>query len=188
MNEKEKKTGRVYREWTDILNFVRKEMNKIRKKKLKNYVDPDDYPAFDYKKAGRSKFKIGDIVHYKLDYPENALGHKQPTSNFRVGDFRYSNTPRKIIKILYMNDYPYYRYMLEGINNASYSDYQLLKSKYKNSRFKVKKIIGDKLKNNKRYFLIWWVGYKKSESTWEPEKNLRNDGLSDEIEEYLNNN
>lgn len=187
MNEKEKKNGRTYREWTDILQFVRKELNKIRKKKLKNYVDPNEYPSFDYEKAGASKFKIGDVVHYKLDYPENALGHKQPTSNFRVGDFRYSHAPRKIIKIIYMNGYPWYRYIIDGIPNASFSEYQLLPSKYKQSRYKVKKIIGDKMINNKRHFLIWWVGYKKSDATYEPETQLRKDGLGNEIDEYLNN-
>ena len=32
MNKKEEETGEVYKEWTDILVFVRKELNKIRKK------------------------------------------------------------------------------------------------------------------------------------------------------------
>ena len=56
--------------------------------------------------------------------------------------------------------------MLEGIPNVSYSEYQLIKSIYKQSRYKVKKIIGDRNVNNKREFLIWWDKYKKNESTY----------------------
>ena len=131
------------------------------------------------------KFKIGQVVHYKLDSPENALGNKQPTSNFRTGDYRYSNAPRKITQILYFNDQPYFRYMLEGIPNASYSEYQLIKSRYKQSRYKVKKIIDDRFVNNKREFLMWWDKYLKSQSTWEKESELRKDGISQMIDEYL---
>ena len=127
------------------------------------------------------------MVHFKLDTPENALGNKQPTSNFRTGDYRYSNAPRKIIQILYFNDEPYFRYILEGIKNASYSEYQLIKSRYKQSRYKVKKIIDDRIVNNKREFLIWWDRYLKSESTFEKEAELRKDGIGNLIDEYLAN-
>ncbi len=123
----------------------------------------------------------------KLDTPENALGNKQPTSNFRTGDYRYSNAPRKITQILYMNDEPYFRYILEGIKNASYSEYQLIKSKYKHSRYKVKKIIDDRIVNNKREFLIYWQNYKKADSTFEKEAELRKDGIGNLIDEYLAN-
>ena len=66
MNKKEEETGEVYKEWTDILVFVRKELNKIRKKQI-NY-NIDNIPIFDYKKAGKPKFKIKDLVHEKLDW------------------------------------------------------------------------------------------------------------------------
>ena len=84
-----------------------------------------------------------------------------------------------------MNDTPYFRYILEGIKNASYSEYQLIKSKYKQSRYKVKKIIDDRIVNNKREFLIWWDKYLKSESTWQKESELRKDGIGNLIDEYL---
>jgi hypothetical protein len=74
---------------------------------------------------------------------------------------------------------------LEGIKNASYSEYQIIKSKYKHSRYKVKKIINDRIVNNKREYLIWWDRYLKSESTWEKEAELRKDGISNLIDEYL---
>ena len=37
----------------------------------------------------------------------------------------------------------------------------------------------------KDIFLIWWDGYKKNESTYEPEEQLREDGLGSYIDEYL---
>jgi hypothetical protein len=42
-----------------------------------------------------------------------------------------------------MNDEPYFRYILDGLPNVSYSEYQLIKSRYKLTRYKVKKIIDD---------------------------------------------
>jgi len=137
MNHKEEETGKVYKNWDDIIEKVRKGLIKISKLKLDKF-NINDYPFFiNYNSP---KLKIGQVVHYKLDTPENALGNKQPTSNFRTGDYRYSNVPRKIIQILYFNDEPYFRYILESIKNASYSEYQLIKSKYKQSRYRVKKL------------------------------------------------
>ena len=77
--------------------------------------------------------------------------------------------------------------MLEGIPNASYSEYQLIKSIYKQSRYKVKKIIGDRNVNNSREFLIWWQSYLKRDSTWQKEKELRKDGIGNLIDAYLAN-
>lgn len=64
MNKKEEELGEVYRNWDDIIKIVRKELNKIRKKKLKPY-NINDYPIPNFEKP--NKYKIGDIVHYKLD-------------------------------------------------------------------------------------------------------------------------
>jgi hypothetical protein len=87
-----------------------------------------------------------------------------------------------------MNDEPYYRYILSGLPNVSYSESELIPSQKKIERFKVKKIIDDKMIGNKKYYLVWWLGYKKKESTWEPSKNLIKDGLKEYIDEYENNN
>jgi len=40
---------------------------------------------------------------------------------------------------------------------------------------------------NKKYYLVWWLGYKKKESTWDPSNNLIKDGLKEYIDEYENN-
>jgi len=181
MNYKEKSTGKIYKNWDDVIDIVRKDLNKIRKIKVGKF-DINDYPFFTY--TNNPKFKIGEIVHYKLDYPENALGHKQPTSVFRVGDYRYSAIPKKIVKVLNMNDSPYYRYILEGMPNVSFSEYQLIKSKEKDTKYKVKAIIGDRINKNKKEYLVWWKNYKKNESTYEPKNKLIEDGLIDLLNEY----
>lgn len=134
MNRIEQETGETYREWTDILDDVREEMNKFRKEKMPENVSDYDYPFFD--QTHISRFKVGDWVHYRLDYPEDALGKKQPTPDFRAGDFRYSHEPHKIVKIIHMNSYPYYRYMIFGLPNVSYSEYDLLKTNYNKTKLK----------------------------------------------------
>lgn len=184
MNSKEEQTGKEYKNWDDITDKVRKGFNKIRNVKTGKF-DINDYPVF--KAFNTPRFKINQAVHYKLDTPENALGHKQPTSKFRTGDYRYSKEPKQIKQILYMNDEPYFRYILDGLPNVSYSEYQLIKSKYKATRHKIKSIIDDRIIQNKREFKIWWYGYLKKDSTFEPERQLRQDGLGDMIDEYLNN-
>ena len=88
---------------------------------------------------------------------------------------------------MYFNDERYFRYILESIPNASYSEYQLIKSIYKQSRYKVKKIIDDMIVNNKREYLIWWDKYKKVDSTYEKESELRKVGLGNLIDEHLAN-
>lgn len=186
MNMKEKETGKVFREWTNVIESVRKGLNEIRKIEIKKDVSEYDYPTFD--PDAKPKFKVGDMVHEKLDYPENALGNKQPTENFRVGDVRYSMVPKKIEKVIYMNTYPYYRYMLSGINKASYSEYELIKSRFRTERYKVKSIIDSRDVGRTKEYLVWWQGYKKKEATWEPRKNLIQDGLKNMIDEYEANN
>ena len=181
MNEKEKLTGKTYKEWTDILSFVRKELNKIRKKDLSKIEVKQDYKFVFEEKP---KYKIGDIVYEKLDTPENALGHKQPTEKFRVGDFRFSAIPKKIINVLIFSDKPHYRYILEGIPNASYSENELIPSKEKETKYKIKKILDKKKIKGKTHYLIWWDKYKKVESTWEAETQLIKDGVKSMIDEF----
>ncbi len=97
MNAKEKQTGKVYKEWVEALPIVRKELNEYRKKSKKQLAEIEkNRPTPNLLKP--PKFKEGQLVHRYLDYPENALGEKQNTSNFRVGDVRFDTQPRKIEK------------------------------------------------------------------------------------------
>jgi hypothetical protein len=184
MNKIEKKTGKGYNDWTDIIQTVRTDLNKIRERKEQNpftYIPP--LPNF----LAEPKYKVGDLVHYKLDYPLNALNEKQ-SNNFRIGDYRYSLEPRKITKVLnYPNPIPF-RYMLNGINNMSFTEKQLILSKHTDEKYYVKKIIDKKTVNKKIYYLVWWKNYKKDQSTWEPKDQLISDGLDEYIKEFEKQN
>jgi hypothetical protein len=186
MNHKEIETEKVYREWTDVIDIVRTDLNKFRKKKLNRSNDINNLPVFPFDIAKNPKYKIGDIVHEKLDWAENALANKQPTSLFRVGDYRFSTTPKKIVQVLYMNDYPYYRYLLEGLPNVSYSEYELIPSKEKETKYKVKEIINKRKYQDNTQYLVWWLNYLKKNSTWEDENKLIDDGFKNKIDEYNN--
>ena len=39
-------------------------------------------------------------------------------------------------------------------------------------------------RSKKLYYLVWWKGYKKSDATWELEKNLLQDDAGEYIDEY----
>jgi hypothetical protein len=116
LNSKELETGRVYRQWTDVIDINREDLNEIRER-------PDGDPQKDIMippTDAKPKFKINDVVFFKSEKPRNALGQVQPTNNFREGDFRFDITnPKKIKQILY---YPNnIRYILDGKNNVSYT-------------------------------------------------------------------
>jgi hypothetical protein len=127
MNKKERETGRVYKQWTDVLDVVRTELNKIRKKQApyteKTIFLHKDTPVNLSKPP---KYKVGQAVHYKLSFPETALGKKQPTANFRTGDYRWSAGTKKIKKILYYSGQIPYRYMLDGMPYVSFTENELL--------------------------------------------------------------
>jgi len=132
MNEQELKTGKTFRNWTKIIGIVRSDLNKIRKMKLPDNEAEHVYPFFDSAIKGKKgiqrvlpKYKVGDNVHRLLDYPMNALGQKQ-SGEFRVGDFRYETKARKIKQIFYYTGKVKYRYQLEGITQASFSESQLI--------------------------------------------------------------
>jgi hypothetical protein len=181
MNMKENETGKDYREWTDIIDAVRVELNKVRKKPNKS-ISKYNYPLLNTNVE--PKFKVGDIVYYNTEYPLNALGKKQPTTNFRQGDYRYNVDSKKIKFVLpYSGNVPF-RYILEGLPDVSYTENQLILSDEKDSKYIIKDIIGKKKIKNKIHYLVWWKGYKKSQATWEPKTDLLKDGLDDYIDRF----
>jgi len=133
MNSKEVKTGKVYKEWTDILSKIRISLNKIRKKILENPYT-HIYPAFEPKvnettgKLVPPKFKVEDQIYVRNEKPKNALGKNQPTPNFRIGDYTFETTSRKVTEVLPFNGPIPYRYMVSGIKNASFTQRELKKA------------------------------------------------------------
>ena len=177
LNAVEDKTQHQYNEWDDIINIVRKELNAIRYVKPlytpSNIAEKYEFPMLKHPQWNKPPlFKVGDIVHRKLDFPLNALGNKQTTANFRVGDYRYDKIPQKITKVLYYDGAIPYRYLLDGIKTTSFTENQLMKSTENVQKWKVKQLIGRKKIKGITYYLVWWKGYKKSEATYEPRNEL----------------
>ena len=108
-------------------NTVPKMKFKIKREKggdLKQ--DLDDYPIEEqiYTQI-KPKYKVGDLVNVLLEEPRTMLDKKQPTKNFRMGDLRLEKKKRKIIKVLYYSGNVPYRYLIEGLPNASYTEQEL---------------------------------------------------------------
>ena len=120
MNAKVIETWRVYKQWTDVVDVIRTDLNEIRER-----PDGDpQYSIFAPPTEAMPKYKVGDIVFVKSDRPLNALGQFQPTNNFREGDFYFNiKDPRAIKSIL---PYPKnIRYLVEGNNKTSYAETEL---------------------------------------------------------------
>ena len=73
----------------------------------------------------KPKYKVGDLVNVLLEEPQTILGKKQPTKNFRMGDLRLEKKKRKVLKLLYYSGPNHYRYLIEGLPNASYTEQEL---------------------------------------------------------------
>ena len=180
MNSVEAKTNKVYKEWDDVISIVRKDLNEYRKKPTKDRFT-EIYPVPEFVEP---KYKVGDLVYYKLNWAESQLGIKQPTPNFRMGDVRYRTIPTKIIKILHYSGKVPIRYLLNGKPNVSYAESELLPAKEKVEKFIVRQIIDKKTVNKKVFYKVWWKGYKKADSTWELKSDLIKDGLQEYIDEF----
>lgn len=63
-------------------------------------------------------------------------------------------------------------------------DKETTQSELDNNYYVIKSIIGKKIDNKTTYYLIWWKNYKKSESTWEPKKELIKDGAKYLLDAY----
>jgi hypothetical protein len=147
MNMKEVETGKVYKNWTEIIPIVRLELNKIREVKLPSKNEFDDRFVNDIrevkkviynKKTGdkietiekefiRPKYKVGQLVYVLLDHPKNALGKNQSSGQFRMGDVRITSERHEITEIVYMNGNkgPVHRYIVDGFRHVSFTESEL---------------------------------------------------------------
>ncbi|RZK47816.1 MAG: hypothetical protein EOO99_12185 [Pedobacter sp.] len=182
MNKKELETGKRYNEWTDIVDLVREELNKVRR------IDPPDAkdskpepPLFNEETP---KYSVGQPVYYKLMKSKDALGHDQNTNQFREGDIRWSQDSRIIEHIFVMRDLPRYRYQLKGLPQVSWYEEELKPSKVSQTTYVIRAIIDKKTMKGEIYYKIWWQGYKKKDATWESKKNLIEDGAKNVIDIY----
>ena len=172
MSRREIETGETYREWDYLLPYLRTKLNDHRIRNLRGDQDVfnEEPPPLDPSKKPR--FQVGDMVHRRLDHPEDVFGKKQPTATFRVGDMKYEREPREIVQV-----FPYpppvnFRYQLEGLEQVSYPAWELMPSDLEEKMFRVKKLISRNQSRDGIYYLVWWEGEPKSSSTWEPRSNL----------------
>jgi hypothetical protein len=185
MNKKEVETGRDYNEWTDVVDTIRVELNKIRHKDLPKF-NTDNYPSIE-PPTKKPEFEIGQLVHHKLFYPKNALGQKQSTAQFREGDYRWSSDSRPIENIFVKSDEPMFRYQLKGMNYVSFYPNELMLSNEKDEKINVKKIIGKKKVGKSIHYHVWFQGDLKKNAVWLPKSQLLEDGLDNYIDDYEKN-
>ena len=162
MNAIEEKTGETYKEWVEVVPKIRTMLNDFRKKPE---GDPftDVYPQPDL--TVQPKYKVGDIVYRIAEKPLDALGRKQPTQNFRVGDYRWERIPRKIVRVLrYAGKVPI-RYILENLSNVAYAEYELIPAEEKQAMYVVQSVKAKRTMNGVKELLIKWKGFKKP--SWE---------------------
>jgi hypothetical protein len=144
LNTHEREKNKTFKNWLPAIPVIRKELNAYRKKKTYTEKEITKVPYLPFSSSNgkviqekgkkpyygeqKPKFKVGDKVFYKLEVPHTSLYQKQPTANFREGDTRVSKESKKIVDIFYYSDQPIYRYKLEGMDNVSYSERELIKA------------------------------------------------------------
>jgi hypothetical protein len=185
-------TGKPYLEWTDVIDEIRIELNKIRDKtsKLPENIFTYDYPVWNAETKGKepelikNKYKVGDLVYVSLETPENKVGEKQK-GLFRNGDYRLTKEPHKILRILYYHGAPYYRYIVNGFKGVSYQEAELKPAKgEQHEKFKVQDIIGRKTSKKIVYYQVWFKGFPKANAIWTKETDLIEDGLKPYIDRF----
>ena len=112
-------------------------------------------------------------MHRVLDYPQDALGHKQSTAKFRTGDIRWELFAREIVKVIPYPPPINFRYILKDLPHVSFPAWQLMKSKSTVELRKIKGIINRRRVGGKLQYLVWWKDRLKKDSTWEPLETLQ---------------
>jgi hypothetical protein len=182
MNSMEEKTGKVYKEWTDVVEKVRKQLNIIRVKDTKK-ID-HKYPVPDFSK--KNKFKEGEFVYRPLDQPRNTLNEKVYGDNFRMGDNRFDAVPRLIKQIVYYSGDVTYRYLLKGLPNVSYAEHELMKAddvEGEDEIGEVKKILDKRFFDEQDHYKIWFYEELKKDAGWYTRTDLMKT-IPDLIKEY----
>lgn len=121
LNVKEIELQKKFRNWVELLPALRIKLNEIRKVK-----DEDPFTKIYKSPVFRiNKYNVGDLMVHLIHKPVDALGKKQSSENYRVGDYIYSyHNPKKIAKILY---YPNnIRYVMEGFTKVSFPENEIL--------------------------------------------------------------
>jgi hypothetical protein len=185
MNKIELETRKVYREWTDIVSKLRVDLNKIRKKDLSNMDIMLDKKAVT-NIMEPSELKVGDLVHRKLNKPKNALNDTLNSDVFREGDYRWDVIPVKINEVLYYAGDVTYRYMINGIKNASFTEDKLMlaEDQEEDEQVEIKKIIDRRFFNDEENYHIWMYGELRKDAGWYGREELLKTGNKKLLEDF----
>ena len=187
LNKIELKTDKVEKNWTPILPVLRRDLNNHRYyRNLQKMREQQPFYNENLANNEKPQYEVGNYVYRKYDRPYDALGKPLP-GRFRRGDMRYCNEVKQITKIIYMNDKPYNRYVLNNLPNVSFTAKQLIPAKRQERTYLVKQIIDRKVQGNITYYKVWWKGYLKRQSTWEPATQLIDDGFLNHIKLFNEN-
>jgi hypothetical protein len=119
----------ITKNYDSLSVIILSELEAVGRADVENWADCEHTKNFvGENKIQQLKYKIGDMVYYKIQTPKNALNNRINDTKFRQGDYRYDPVPKQIIKVVYMPDMPYYRYILDDRKNVSYSENELLPS------------------------------------------------------------
>jgi hypothetical protein len=189
LNDKSVELNKDYNEWTDILDIVREEVNKYRKRDLDKLKEYQSKRFFDPTKAGEPEFQIGDYVHWKMDRPTDIRGTPINDGKFRMGDRMFSIETRKIVDILCYPSKPFYRYKLHDMPNVSYGASELKQSEQEGDFYEVKRILDKTIDaDGVTFYKVWWKGYLKADADWVEKDQLIEDGLEDELADFEKEN
>jgi len=76
------------------------------------------------------------------------------------------------LKVLYYNGKKPYRYILNDIPNASFTESQLIHAEEEEELFEVRQILNKKVINGHVHYLVWYYGEIKKKASWQPESEL----------------
>lgn len=117
-----KNTERItQRNWIKYLPQIREILNdkEVQEKTISEF--------FQFHKIYPNQIlKIGDMVHVKLEKPRDVVDSKL-SGKFRTGDYYWEKQPRKIINRIYNLSGNPLRYVVDGIDDATYARSELLK-------------------------------------------------------------
>lgn len=189
-------TGVQSKEWIEDLPHIIKAINRKAKPRIKN---ASDLPVC----AGDAcnLLNVGDKVRIQLDNPISATeDEKRLHGRFRSSDIRWSIKIYKINHVALKPNFPP-MYMVEGINNASFTKNQLQivpgKEKLPNPKkyirgnpdtYKVHKIHAKKKFKNIWKYQVEWYGFPdKKDFTWQKKSELETD-VPELVAEYEKKN
>lgn len=134
MNLITRQTAYVNRNWVENLPFVINEINKYNTSHYPKYTMQEVINKEPSLLKNEQFFSVGQWVHPKYLKPTNPVTGKiiNHDNRFRVGDWKYSPFKKyKISHILVRSGRPI-RYMLEGINDTTFTSSELQPAEHSN--------------------------------------------------------